>query len=323
MAPRISCLLPVYNGEAFLVEAVDSILSQTYRDFELVVVDDGSRDATPDILRAFAETDDRVRVVRRENGGIVAALNTGLSASRGEYVARMDADDVSLPERFQFQLDYLDAHPGCVLVGGVARSLKPDGSFDGRTTGGRHLRTDLSCFPPRVAVAMHPLIMVRRAALVQVGGYRSTFPHAEDYDLFLRLSKLGTIDNPDRDLLIYRRHEGAISLKHLETQERSAALAEMQAIAGDSTGAEVPAWLLEPYIRLRIWRRYRSVDRAKANAMFPRLLADAASLRPRALASGRYWGLRTRILGSILAAGVRDARRRRAGGSAAVAQQPG
>lgn len=324
MAPRISCLLPVYNGEAFLVEAVDSILAQTYRDFELVVVDDGSRDATPDILRAFAEKDDRVRVVRRENGGIVAALNTGLSASRGEYVARMDADDVSLPGRFQFQLDYLDAHPGCVLVGGFARSLKPDGSFDGRTTGGRHLRTDLSCFPPRVAVAMHPLIMVRRAALLEVGGYRSTFPHAEDYDLFLRLSKLGTIDNPDRDLLIYRRHEGAISLKHLETQERSAALAEVQAIAGESTGAEVPAWLLEPYIRLRIWRRYRSVDRAKADAMFPRLLADAASLRLRALTSGRYWGLRTRILGSILAAGVRDARRRRESGeSAAVAQQPG
>jgi glycosyltransferase involved in cell wall biosynthesis len=322
MAPRISCLLPVYNGEAFLVEAVDSILSQTYRDFELVVVDDGSRDATPDILRAFAEKDDRVRVVRRENGGIVAALNTGLSASRGDYVARMDADDISLPERFQFQLDYLDVHPGCVLVGGFARSLKPDGSFDGRTTGGRHLRTDLSCFPPRVAVAMHPLIMVRRAALLQVGGYRSTFPHAEDYDLFLRLSKLGTIDNPDRDLLIYRRHDGAISLKHLETQERSAALAEMHAIAGDSTDGDVPPWLLEPYVRLRIWRRYRSVDRAKADAMFPRLLADTASLRLRTLTSGRYWGLRTRIIGSILAAGVRDAKRR-AGGSAAVAQQPG
>ena len=322
MAPRISCLLPVYNGEAFLVEAVDSILSQTYRDFELVVVDDGSRDATPDILRAFAETDDRVRVVRRENGGIVAALNTGLSASRGEYLARMDADDISLPDRFQFQMDYLDAHPGCVLVGGVARSLNPDGSFGGRTTGGRHLRTDLSCFPPRVAVAMHPLIMVRRAALFQVGGYRSSFPHAEDYDLFLRLSKLGTIDNPGRDMLIYRRHEDAISLKHLETQERSAALAEMHAIAADSTDGEVPPWLLEPYVRLRIWRRYLGVDRPKADRMFPRLLGDAASLRLRALASRRYWGLRTRILGAMLAAGFRDARRR-GPGRRSVAQPAG
>lgn len=318
MAPRISCLLPVYNGEAFLVEAVESILSQTCRDFELVVVDDGSRDATPDILKAFAEKDDRVRVVRRENGGIVAALNSGLAASLGDYVARMDADDISLPDRFQFQLDYLDAHPGCVLVGGVARSLQPDGSFGGRTTGGRHLRTDLSCFPPRVAVAMHPLIMVRRAALLQVGGYRSTFPHAEDYDLFLRLSKLGTIDNPDRDLLIYRRHEGAISLKHLETQERSAALAEMQAIAGEATDAEVPPWLLEPYVRLRIWRRYLGVDRLKADRLFPRLLGDAASLRPRALTSRRYWGLRTRILGAMLAASLRDARRRRAGRGSVV-----
>jgi glycosyltransferase involved in cell wall biosynthesis len=324
MAPRISCLLPVYDGEAFLAEAVRSILSQTYADFELVVVDDGSRDATPDILQGFAEQDDRVRVVRQENGGIVAALNAGLAASRGDYVARMDADDVSLPDRFQFQLDYLDAHPGCVLVGGFARSLKPDGSFDGRTTGGRHRRTDLTCFPPRVAVAMHPLIMVRRAAMLQIGGYRSAFPHAEDYDLFLRLSKLGTIDNPDHDLLIYRRHEGAISLKHLETQERSAALAEMQAVAADSGDADVPAWLLEPYVRLRIWRRYLGVDRRKANRMFPHLLADAINLRLHALTSGRYWGLRTRILGSMLAAGVRDAKRRRAGrASAAPVAQAG
>ncbi|MGH6911096.1 MAG: glycosyltransferase family 2 protein [Phenylobacterium sp.] len=318
MAPRISCLLPVYNGEAFLTEAIGSILSQTYRDFELILVDDGSRDGTADILRAFAKDDDRVRVVRRDNGGIVAALNTGLAVSVGEYVARMDADDISLPERFQFQLDYLDAHPGCALVGGVACSLGPDGSFAGRTTGGRHRRTDLTCFPPRVAVAMHPLIMVRRAALLDVGGYRSNFPHAEDYDLFLRLSKLGTIDNPDRDLLIYRRHEGAISLKHLETQERSAALAEMHAISGDPAGGDIPPWLLEPYVRLRIWRRYLGVDRPKADHLFPRLLVDAASLRPRALASRRYWGLRTRILGSMLAAGVRHARRRGAGGRSLV-----
>jgi hypothetical protein len=155
--------------------------------------------------------------------------------------------------------------------------------------------------------------MVRRAALQQIGGYRSTFPHAEDYDLFLRLSKLGTIDNPDHDLLIYRRHEGAISLRHLKTQERSAALAEMAAIGRDATEAGVPAWLLEPYVRLRIWRRYLGVDRRKADRMFPRLLADATSLRLLALTSGRYWGLRTRILGAILAAALRDAKRRRSG----------
>ena len=310
-SPRISCLLPVYNGEEFLVEAVRSILDQTYRNFELVIVDDGSSDRSPEILAALAAEDGRIRVVRRENGGIVAALNTGLAICRGEYVARMDADDIALPDRFQFQLDYLDANPKCVLVGGVAQSLKPDGSFAGRTTGGRHRRTDLSAFPPKIAVSMHPLITVRREALLAIGGYRSAFPHAEDYDLFIRLSKLGGIDNPDKDLLIYRRHEGAISLKHLETQERSAALAEMDAIAGDRTPPpEFPAWLLEPYIRLRIWRRYLGADRAKAAAMLPQLVRDATTLRLETLFSGRYWGLRTRIAGSMLASLVRDAKRR-------------
>lgn len=310
--PRISCLLPVYNGEEFLVEAVRSILSQTYADFELVIVDDGSSDSSPEILSALAAEDSRIQVVRRENGGIVAALNTGLAACRGEYVARMDADDIALPDRFQFQLDYLDAHPGCVLVGGVAQSLQSDGSFGGRTTGGRHLRTDLSAFPPKIAVSMHPLIMVRREALLALGGYRSAFPHAEDYDLFIRLSKLGGIDNPDKELLIYRRHEGAISIKHLEAQERSAALAEVDAIAGGQTPPpEFPAWLLEPYIRLRIWRRYLGVDRAKAAAMLPQLFGDAATLRLGTLFSARYWGLRTRIAGSMLASVARDAKRRR------------
>ena len=310
--PRISCLLPVYNGEEFLVEAVRSILNQSYANFELVIVDDGSSDGSPQILSTLAAEDGRVRLVRRPNGGIVAALNTGLAVCRGEYVARMDADDIALPDRFQFQLDYLDAHPECVLVGGVAQSLRSDGSFGGRTTGGRHLRTDLTAFPPKIAVSMHPLITVRREALLAVGGYRSTFPHAEDYDLFIRLSKLGGIDNPDKELLIYRRHEGAISLKHLETQERSAALAEIDAIAdGQSSTPDFPTWLIEPYIRLRIWRRYLSADRAKAAAMLPQLLGDAATLRPNTLLSARYWGLRTRIAGSMLASIVRDAKRGR------------
>mgnify|MGYP001170046565 CR=1 FL=1 len=316
--PRISCLLPVYNGEEFLEEAIASILSQSFTDFELVVVDDGSRDSTPKILERMAAADPRIRVIRQGNGGIVAALNTGLEACRGEYVARMDADDVALPHRFQFQLDYLDAHPNCVLVGGVARSISPDGKVVSRTTGGRHKRTDLTCFPPKIAVSMHPLITVRREALLAIGGYRSDFPHAEDYDLFIRLSKLGGIDNPDEDVLIYRRHEGAISLKHLETQERSAAMAELDAMEAGSEG--FPSWLVEPYVRLRIWRRYLSADRAKADRLLPRLIGDALTLKPETLFSPRYFGLRIRIAGSIAAAALRQARRSRLAPAAAAAQ---
>ncbi|MET3528611.1 glycosyltransferase family 2 protein [Phenylobacterium koreense] len=316
--PRISCLLPVYNGEAFLEEAIGSILAQTFRDFELVVVDDGSRDSTPDILARLAATDPRIKVIRQENGGIVAALNTGLKACRGEYVARMDADDIALPHRFQFQADYLDSHPGCVLVGGVARSVSSDGKDVSRTTGGRHRRTDLSCFPPKIAVSMHPLITARREALIAVGGYRSDFPHAEDYDLFIRLSKLGGIDNPDEEVLIYRRHEGAISLKHLETQERSAAMSEIAAMEPGSEG--FPARLVEPYVRLRIWRRYLSADRAKADHLLPHLIGDALNLKPETLLSPRYFGLRVRIGGAIAAAALRQARRSKAPDAAPATQ---
>jgi len=304
-APRVSCLLPVYNGEVFLEEAIASILGQTFGDFEIVVVDDGSTDGTADILARLARADPRIRVHRQANGGIVAALNAGLGLCRGEFVARMDADDIALPDRFEVQVRYLDEHQNCVLVGGVAKNLAPDGSMTGGgTTGGRHLLTDLSVFPPKVAVSMHPLVTVRREALVAIGGYRSDFPHAEDYDLFIRLAKLGTVDNPDRAVLIYRRHEGAISLKHLELQERSAALAEVEACtafrqARKADARAIPAWVIEPYVRFRILRRYFSVDRGKADALLPKVVKDISDLSPRTLLNRDYWTLRVRMAASV------------------------
>lgn len=305
--PRISCLMPVYNGERFLAEAVDSILAQTMGDFELVVVNDGSTDRTAEILARYAGADPRVRVVDRPNGGIVAALNTGLAVCRGEFVARMDADDVSLPERFAFQTAYLDRHPGCVLVGGLA-STRPDGGGPG-TSGGRHRRTDLSRFPPRIAVSMHPLITVRRAALVAAGGYRDDYPHAEDYDLFIRLARHGTIDNPDRAMLFYRRHEDAISLRHLETQEASAARAEADAVRAAGRIA-VGDDLVAAYTGFRIWRRYLSIAPDKARAMQRRLIADACGGGRAVLTSPAWWRLRAMILAGLIRAARRGLSRR-------------
>lgn len=310
--PRVSCLLPVYNGAEFLEQAINSVRAQTFEDFEIIVVDDGSTDETPQVLSRLADMEPRLRVVRQANGGIVSALNAGLQRCRGEFVARMDADDMALPERFATQVAYLDAHPSCVLVGGVAVETAVDGRVMSRTTGGRHAVTDLGVFPPRIAVSMHPLITVRRAALEAVGGYRGDFPHAEDYDLFIRLARLGTIDNPPVDVLIYRRHEGAISIKHLETQERSAALAEVEACRAyrRSVGLSetIPQLVLEPYVRLRIMRRYFSVAPSKALSLAPAVVGDMLNLTPRALASSDYWALRLRMAGAfarVLAGRVR------------------
>lgn len=288
--PRVSWLIPVYNGEPFLTEALDSVLAQDFADYEVVIVNDGSTDRTGQILAEFCQRDPRIRVIEQPNGGIVSALNTGLAECRGEFVARMDADDIALPQRLSFQVDYLDTHPGCVLVGGYAVSRDAAGRITHRTNGGRHTRTDLGVFPPRVSVSMHPLITVRRASLEAIGGYRADHPHAEDYDLFIRLAALGSLDNPERDVLVYRRHEGAISIRHVETQERSAAMAEVEAIA--RSGGTLPDWLVEPYIRLRIFRRYNRVDPVKARAALGTAFGDLLQLRPAALLDKRYLRLR-------------------------------
>ena len=316
--PRVSCLIPVYNGERFLAEALDSVLGQTYTDFELIVVDDGSRDGSPAILDDYRRRDPRVRVLTKENGGIVDALNHGLDHARGDYVARMDADDVCLPHRFEVQVAYLDAHPGCVLAGGLAEMIDEEGGALGTSSGGRHARTRLDVFPPKVAVALHPLVTIRRSALAEIGGYRHMFPHAEDYDLYLRLARIGTIDNPDIVVLKYRKHGQSISQKNIALQEWCAALAEIAAIQthrgledpADEAArpieevharllARVPDWLFEPYARFRVWRRCNTADRAAAQAQLPRILADALSLRPRTLISVDYATLRLRILGAI------------------------
>ena len=317
-SPRVSCLMPVYNGERYLAEALDSVLGQTFTDFELIVVDDGSRDASPAILDDYRRRDPRVRVLTKENGGIVDALNHGLSHAQGDYIARMDADDVCLPNRFEIQVAYLDAHPGCVLVGGLAAMIDERGGPLGTSSGGRHARTRLDVFPPKVAVALHPLVTIRRSALTAVDGYRKMFPHAEDYDLYLRLARLGTIDNPDVVVLKYRKHGQSISQQNITLQERCAALAEIAAIqthrgledpadeaarsikeVHDRLLARVPDWLFEPYARFRVWRRCITADRAAARAQLPRILGDALSLRPRTLVSVDYATLRLRILGSI------------------------
>lgn len=293
-SPRISCLLPVYNGETFIDEAVTSILRQDCPDFELIIVDDGSTDGTPEKLRALAAADERITVIRRSNGGIVAALNTGLEVCHAPYVARMDADDVSMEDRFAYQADYLDRHPDCVLVGGIARSIALQDAAEQFATGGRYARTDLGLFPPKIAVAMHPLIMVRTDCLKAIGGYRDGYTHAEDYDLFIRLSAHGTIDNPPKEVLFYRRHAGAVSIKNVDAQERSAVRAECDAIRA-AGHRPIEDWLVEPYTRLRIFRRLQTIDIDRAGAFVKSSIQDLLSLSLKRLFSARYLRLRAII----------------------------
>ena len=205
--PHVSVLLPVYNAARFLAVAIESILAQSHRDFELIVIDDGSKDRSVAILHGYAARDPRINLLSRPNTGIVRALNDGLTVARGELIARMDADDISLPHRFQTQVAYLEAHPDCVMLGSRVIVIDPGGREltimgDALT----HEEIDGSLMIGRGQMVYHPSVIMRRGALLDVGGYRTDYPHAEDLDLFLRLAESGRIVNLPEPLLKYREH---------------------------------------------------------------------------------------------------------------------
>ena len=124
--PIVSVVMPVYNTEAYLTDSVDSILGQTFLDWELICVDDGSSDGSLDILRRYERADPRVRVITRPNTGVARARNDGMRVAAGRYIAAMDSDDVALPERLRRQVDYMESHPECVGLGAAVRIVGPD-----------------------------------------------------------------------------------------------------------------------------------------------------------------------------------------------------
>lgn len=209
MTPQISVVMPVCNGEAFVAQAIESILAQTYRDFDLLVIDDGSSDGTPAILCDFEARDSRVRVLHQEHKGLVAALNAGLAAARAPLIARMDADDVATPERFELQVEYLQAHPECVVLGTAMDVVDPDGApiytQHAETEHETLLRNLLMLNPDAKSGIAHPTVMMRREAALAAGGYRADY-EVEDIDLWLRLAERGRLANLPEVCLQYRLH---------------------------------------------------------------------------------------------------------------------
>jgi glycosyltransferase involved in cell wall biosynthesis len=222
VSPLVSVVMPVYNGQRFLSQAIDSILVQTFTNFELIAVDDGSTDDTAKILDAFRGRDSRIVVHRQaKNSGIVAALNQGCRMARGELIARMDADDVSLPHRLSRQVAYLTANPGVGLVGASVRIMDAEGNL------GRLKSYPVT--PAAVAWSMlfynsvaHPVVMFRRSMLEQAGFYPDGYPSAEDYALFARLARSTAIDNLPDVLLHYRAWSSNSTSRGWEKQEASA-----------------------------------------------------------------------------------------------------
>ncbi|MEA2720295.1 MAG: hypothetical protein QOJ39_2159 [Candidatus Eremiobacteraeota bacterium] len=207
-APVVSCILPVHDGEAYVREAIDSILAQTFADFELIVVDDVSSDRTPEILAAVR--DPRLRVVRSDTkGGIAGSCNRAITLARGRYVARMDHDDISLPRRFARQVAFLDAHPDVAICGTWVRM------FSGGWRRDRKLEPDserIRCLFLMFNVLSHPSVMIRRNVLERHAlRYDESFESAEDYDLWTRTSWVSKLSNIPDVLLLHRVHPAQIS----------------------------------------------------------------------------------------------------------------
>jgi Glycosyl transferase family 2 len=223
MDPVVSVILPVYNCPGYVDQAIDSILSQTYSDFELIIIDDGSTDETPTILRR--RTEPRIRLFTQKNVGLAGTLNRGIELSRGRYIARQDQDDVSFPERLARQVAFLDAHPNCALVGTWAEIW-----VEGRKTGRLHAHpSDDSTLKYQLLLNnpfVHSSVMIRKLALDRVGGY-STDPERqppEDYELWSRIARGFEVANIPEVLHAYREVQGSMSrvgpspfLNHLVT----------------------------------------------------------------------------------------------------------
>jgi hypothetical protein len=213
----ISVIMSVYNGIPYLQEAVESILNQTFCDFEFIIIDDGSVDGTTDLLRKYAESDSRIRLVIQENIGFTKSLNRGLSMSSGEFIARMDPDDIALPDRFEKQMAMFQNDPSLVLLGCEVGLIDDAGRLYGKRGHAQcHTEIRRRLLAGDGGALTHPAIMFRTGAAQAIGGYDEKMPTAQDLDFYLKLSEVGVVANLKETLLLWRQHAGSVN--HTKSQ---------------------------------------------------------------------------------------------------------
>lgn len=213
--PRVSVLLPVYNCEKYIKETIDSVLTQTFSDFELIIIDDCSTDNTVDIIKSFK--DSRISFVQKEkNSGYTDSLNYGIDIAEGEYIARLDGDDICAISRFEKQVNFLDNNPEIILCGTAIQIIGTDDVLRHPETH-EGIRIKL-CFGTAFC---HPSVMGRKEVFKE-NYYDKDFEPAEDFELWTRLTFKGKLANIDEVLLFYRIHDNQISNTKKEIQNRAA-----------------------------------------------------------------------------------------------------
>lgn len=210
--PLITVLMPVFNGERYLKEAIDSVLAQTYTDFEFLIVNDGSTDHSEAIIRSYS--DDRIKIINQPNGGVSNALNTGLQNALGQYIARFDADDICMPERLATQISFMLDHPGYVLVGSDAKYIDEDGAFIFQYHNNGYTHEEIKKSLIKDCTFLHSSVMFLKSAVWELGGYD---PHAylfEDYFLWIKLINKGKFACIKQDLIAYRLNPSSVTVDY-------------------------------------------------------------------------------------------------------------
>jgi glycosyltransferase involved in cell wall biosynthesis len=203
--PKISVIMSVYNGERYLREAIESILGQTFTDFEFIIVNDASTDSSPEIMRSY--DDSRIRIIKNgTNIGLTRSLNAALEQARGELIARQDDDDISLPERFEKQLQYFAEHPETAVLGTSIYIIDEDG----RRRGKRILPEDPSINSFQGGWFSHGSVMFQTEIVRGLGGYNELFRYSQDLDLWLRITKKYPVRGLPQVLYMLRIHEESI-----------------------------------------------------------------------------------------------------------------
>ncbi|MBD2526703.1 glycosyltransferase [Nostoc sp. FACHB-133] len=226
LAPKVSVVMSVYNGSNYLKESVESILNQTFSDFEFIIVEDCSTDNSGEIIREYAAQDQRIVIINNEeNIGLTKSLNKGLKIAKGTYIARQDADDVALAKRFEKQVEILDRHPDTVLVSCNMEIINPEGK--------KETETQSVCDPKWVSwylmfynhVDGHSQVMFRLKPVLRLGGYCETRRYSQDYELWCRLSKVGKIFILPEILQKRRIHNKSVSAEN-GSQQRILSLSQ-------------------------------------------------------------------------------------------------
>lgn len=269
---RLTVILPAFNAEKHLREAIESVLRQTHADFELIAVNDGSMDRTLEILKEFAEKDARVRVIDQENRGIAASLNRALEAASTEWVAVMHADDIMLPDRLERQIFFLKENPDVKVLSCLAEYISEAGRKLGNTTASLFTREQFQWHVENQEAIglLHPGVIYHRETALSVGGYRQSFWPAEDIDLWNRIAEQGHLILVQKEVLMkYRIHPGSASTSKFK-------MARMKYEWGRAcmrarrNGLAEPDWdgFCETWSKKPLWQRWNHARKQNAKAFY-------------------------------------------------------